>query len=113
MHIQSHTRCQPAAVFAASPSTRPAPRPAPPAAVRTPFSTLGSVALRELDDLRTDVPPNLQDMQLRASDEVSYVSRRRLDAVDFDIDEVDAEGLPLVYNEEALRRYVDVRVSTV
>ena len=37
--------------------------------------------------------------------ETSYVSRRRLDAADFDPNEVDEEGLPLVYNEEAIAAF--------
>ena len=37
--------------------------------------------------------------------EVSYVSRRRMDAADFDPDEVDDEGLPLVYNEEKIAAF--------
>lgn len=36
------------------------------------------------------------------SQAVSYVSRRRLDADDFDPDAVDEEGLPLVYNESRI-----------
>ena len=36
---------------------------------------------------------------------VSYVSRRRLDEADFDPDEVDVEGLPLVYNEDKINSY--------
>lgn len=102
--MHSQTRCLSGASTAAVPTPSSRLRGAPLKAVRTPFSTLGNVALRELDDLRTDIPPNLEEMELRAVDEVSYVSRRRLDDVDFDPDEVDAEGLPLVYNEEALRR---------
>lgn len=79
---------------------------APPRAVKsTPsFTTLSGVALREFEELRTDVQPDLNGMELRSAEEVSYVSRRRLDADDFDINEVDADGLPLVYNEEALRK---------
>ena len=37
--------------------------------------------------------------------EISYVSRRRLDAADFDPNEVDEDGLPLVYNEESIAGY--------
>jgi hypothetical protein len=36
---------------------------------------------------------------------VSYVSRRRLDAEDFDPDAVDEEGLPLVYNEARIAAF--------
>ncbi len=36
---------------------------------------------------------------------MSYVSRRRLDAADFDPDETDSDGLPLVYNEERIAAY--------
>ena len=36
---------------------------------------------------------------------VSYVSRRRLDAADFDLDATDEEGLPLVYNEAAIAAF--------
>jgi hypothetical protein len=36
---------------------------------------------------------------------VSYVSRRRLDADDFDPDAVDEEGLPLVYNEARIAAF--------
>lgn len=35
----------------------------------------------------------------------SYVSRRRLDAADFDPDAVDEEGLPLVYNEARIAAF--------
>lgn len=42
---------------------------------------------------------------------VSYVSRRRLDAVDFDPDEVDEEGLPLVYNEERISAFWSARLG--
>jgi aarF domain-containing kinase len=33
------------------------------------------------------------------SQAVSYVSRRRMDANDFDANDVDENGLPLIYNE--------------
>jgi hypothetical protein len=33
---------------------------------------------------------------------ISYVSRRRMDQADFDPNEVDEDGLPLVYNEERI-----------
>lgn len=33
------------------------------------------------------------------------MSRRRLDAADFDPDEVDEDGLPLVYNEDRIALY--------
>ena len=37
---------------------------------------------------------------------ISYVSRRRMDDADFNPDAVDADGLPLVYNEVRLERGV-------
>jgi len=45
------------------------------------------------------------------SQAVSYVSRRRMDAVDFDPDEVDEEGLPLVYNEERINAFWSARLG--
>jgi len=42
---------------------------------------------------------------------VSYVSRRRMDAADFDPDEVDEEGLPLVYNEERISAFWSARLG--
>jgi len=36
---------------------------------------------------------------------VSYVSRRRMDDAGFDSDAVDADGLPLVYNEQRIADY--------
>jgi ABC1 atypical kinase-like domain len=42
---------------------------------------------------------------------VSYVSRRRMDAVDFDPDEVDEEGLPLVYNEDRINAFWSARLG--
>ncbi|KAK9835187.1 hypothetical protein WJX81_004575 [Elliptochloris bilobata] len=42
---------------------------------------------------------------LRDVKAVSYVSRRRLDAADFDANQVDEEGLPLVYNEAAIAAF--------
>lgn len=35
----------------------------------------------------------------------SYVSRRRLDAADFDVNAVDDDGLPIVYNEAAIAAF--------
>ncbi|EFJ46283.1 hypothetical protein VOLCADRAFT_105641 [Volvox carteri f. nagariensis] len=60
--------------------------------------------IRELKDLGVE-SSELRDLQLRDVRSVSYVSRRRLDAADFDPDEVDADGLPLVYNEERIAGY--------
>ena len=45
------------------------------------------------------------------SQAVSYVSRRRMDAVDFDPDEVDEEGLPLVYNEDRINAVWSARLG--
>ena len=42
---------------------------------------------------------------------VSYVSRRRMDAVDFDPDEVDEEGLPLVHNEDRINAFWSARLG--
>lgn len=39
---------------------------------------------------------------LDALQEISYVSRRRMDDASFSPDAVDADGLPLVYNEVRL-----------
>ena len=44
-------------------------------------------------------------LDLRDVAAVSYVSRRRLDEADFDPDEVDEEGLPLIYNEDKINSY--------
>jgi hypothetical protein len=48
------------------------------------------------------LPANIFAPVLQA---VSYVSRRRLDADDFDPDAVDEEGLPLVYNEARIAAF--------
>jgi hypothetical protein len=48
---------------------------------------------------------SLVDVELRDVAAVSYVSRRRLDEADFDPDEVDEEGLPLIYNEDKINAY--------
>ncbi|GLC69551.1 hypothetical protein PLESTF_000846400 [Pleodorina starrii] len=64
--------------------------------------------IRELKDLGVD-SSELRDLQLRDVRSVSYVSRRRLDSADFDPDEVDEDGLPLVYNEERIASYWGVR----
>ncbi|KAK9828554.1 hypothetical protein WJX72_000728 [[Myrmecia] bisecta] len=45
------------------------------------------------------------DFNLRDVKSVSYVSRRRLDDADFDVEEVDSDGLPLVYNEERISQF--------
>ncbi|EFN51008.1 hypothetical protein CHLNCDRAFT_141540 [Chlorella variabilis] len=58
-----------------------------------------------LRDLSIDMDQDMSDLELRDVKEVSYVSRRRLDADDFDPDEVDEDGLPLVYNEESIAAY--------
>eukprot|EP00878_Enallax_costatus_P022842 GHUV01024272.1.p1 GENE.GHUV01024272.1~~GHUV01024272.1.p1 ORF type:complete len:684 (+),score=139.67 GHUV01024272.1:232-2283(+) len=57
-----------------------------------------------LRDLKTDAP-DLENLELRDVKAVSYVSRRRLDADDFDPDAVDEEGLPLVYNEARIAKF--------
>jgi aarF domain-containing kinase len=46
-----------------------------------------------------------------AQQAVSYVSRRRMDEADFDPDEVDEEGLPLVYNEERISAFWSARLG--
>jgi len=53
--------------------------------------------------LSASLPPTTQA--------VSYVSRRRMDAIDFDPDEVDEEGLPLVYNEERISVFWSARLG--
>ncbi|PNW83358.1 hypothetical protein CHLRE_05g246552v5 [Chlamydomonas reinhardtii] len=60
--------------------------------------------IKELKDLGIN-SSELSDLELRDVRSVSYVSRRRLDAADFDPDEVDEDGLPLVYNEERIAGY--------
>ncbi|KAG2430848.1 hypothetical protein HXX76_009822 [Chlamydomonas incerta] len=60
--------------------------------------------IKELKDLGIN-SSELSDLELRDVRSVSYVSRRRLDAEDFDPDEVDEDGLPLVYNEERIAAY--------
>lgn len=59
--------------------------------------------LRALRNLKLDT--ELKDLELRDVNSVSYVSRRRLDSADFDRDEVDEDGLPLVYNEERIAQF--------
>lgn len=56
--------------------------------------------LRELRNLQLDT--ELRELELRDVRDISYVSRRRMDAADFNPDEVDEDGLPLVYNEEKI-----------
>ncbi|KAG2496070.1 hypothetical protein HYH03_005989 [Edaphochlamys debaryana] len=56
-------------------------------------------------ELGVDAGGDLSELELRDVRSVSYVSRRRLDSADFDPDEVDEDGLPLVYNEERIASY--------
>ncbi|KAK9915022.1 hypothetical protein WJX75_003712 [Coccomyxa subellipsoidea] len=52
----------------------------------------------------------IEDVRVRDVREVSYVSRRRMtDDVGFDPDEVDEEGLPLVYNEAKITEFWRLR----
>ncbi|GAB4820938.1 hypothetical protein N2152v2_007984 [Parachlorella kessleri] len=61
--------------------------------------------LAGLASLSLDAEPDLTQLELRDVKEISYVSRRRLDALDFDPYEVDEDGLPLVYNEERIAAF--------
>lgn len=71
------------------------------------FPDVGKVTsqMRSLD-LDTDIDVAIRDVR-----SVSYVSRRRMDAPDFDPNEVDDDGLPLVYNEERIASYWGSRPS--
>lgn len=68
----------------------------------SPITNLSDVAV--LRDIKADAP-DLENLELRDVKAVSYVSRRRLDAPDFDPDAVDEEGLPLVYNEARIAAF--------
>lgn len=74
-------------------------------AAASPFRTLPSLPAGGLASLSLDVEPDLNALELRDVSAVSYVSRRRMDADDFDPNEVDEDGLPLVYNEESIAAY--------
>ncbi|KAJ9520016.1 hypothetical protein QJQ45_029968, partial [Haematococcus lacustris] len=64
-------------------------------------------SLKELGQLgvKFDASPDMDELRLRDVKGLSYVSRRRLDAADFDPDAVDEDGLPLVYNEQRIAGY--------
>ncbi|KAJ9519587.1 hypothetical protein QJQ45_000673 [Haematococcus lacustris] len=64
-------------------------------------------SLKELSQLgvKFDASPDMDELRLRDVKGLSYVSRRRLDAADFDPDAVDEDGLPLVYNEQRIAGY--------
>ncbi|WIA28266.1 hypothetical protein OEZ86_010821 [Tetradesmus obliquus] len=68
----------------------------------SPITNLSDVAV--LREIKADAP-DLENLELRDVKAVSYVSRRRLDAPDFDPDAVDEEGLPLVYNEARIAAF--------
>uniref|UniRef100_A0A383VLQ5 ABC1 atypical kinase-like domain-containing protein n=1 Tax=Tetradesmus obliquus TaxID=3088 RepID=A0A383VLQ5_TETOB len=68
----------------------------------SPITNLSDVAV--LREIKADAP-DLENLELRDVKAVSYVSRRRLDAADFDPDAVDEEGLPLVYNEARIAAF--------
>ncbi|WIA08193.1 hypothetical protein OEZ85_007646 [Tetradesmus obliquus] len=68
----------------------------------SPIKNLSDVAV--LREIKADAP-DLENLELRDVKAVSYVSRRRLDAADFDPDAVDEEGLPLVYNEARIAAF--------
>lgn len=52
-----------------------------------------------------DSSMDLNQIDTRNVNEVSYVSRQRMRMADFDPDAVDQEGLPLVYNEERIAEF--------
>lgn len=58
-----------------------------------------------LDSLNVDSSMDLDAVVTRNVREVSYVSRRRLETLDFDPDATDEEGLPLVYNEDRIAEF--------
>jgi aarF domain-containing kinase len=73
-------------------------------ALQTRPPSLSNLAeLKELRDLKLNT--EMQELALRDVNAISYVSRRRMDAADFDPDEVDEDGLPLVYNEERIAQF--------
>jgi len=61
--------------------------------------------VRELGPLGLDTSFDEGDFRLRDVKNTSYVSRRRMDDADFNPDEVDVDGLPLVYNEARVSQY--------
>ncbi|KAL4853737.1 hypothetical protein ACK3TF_005338 [Chlorella vulgaris] len=77
------------------------------AAAATSMRPLGNLSggLASLRDISIDISKDMSESELLLRDEVSYVSRRRMDASDFDPNEVDEDGLPLVYNEESIAAY--------
>lgn len=52
-----------------------------------------------------DSSMDLNQLDTRSINEVSYVSRQRMRMADFDPDAVDEEGLPLVYNEDRIAEF--------
>ncbi len=73
-------------------------------ALQTRAPSLTNLAeLKELRDLKIDT--EMQELALRDVNSISYVSRRRMDSADFDPNEVDEDGLPLVYNEERIAQF--------
>ena len=74
----------------------PHPPPPPPPPRSTPSTTPRN---------HPSLPRTLACSHLSLPQEVSYVSRRRMDDADFDPEEVDDDGLPLVYNEESISAY--------
>ena len=79
------------------------------------LSTLVAVRDRGSEQRRSYDPhlfPHLPTPSIQLTRQaVSYVSRRRMDAVDFDPDEVDEEGLPLVYNEDRINAFWSARLG--
>lgn len=79
----------------------------PPSAIapptRRPGLNLPGINLSEITNVNASF--DIDDLDARDVADVSYVSRRRMEIDGFDADAVDAEGLPLVYNEERIAAF--------
>lgn len=71
-----------------------------------PMKVSPSLFVLRITVLSTVLTPVYSDsLSLYTTQAVSYVSRRRMDQADFDPYEIDADGLPLVYNEERIASF--------
>ena len=68
-----------------------------------------NVSLKELAESESTF--DLDNVTTRDVRAISYVSRQRMLAPDFDPDAVDEEGLPLVYNEDRIAEFWRSRPS--
>jgi hypothetical protein len=86
--------------------------PLTPHAVDTRAGPFGRFAPRlgNISDMaNVDSSFDIDEMNARDVADVSYVSRRRLEIAGFDVNAVDEDGLPLVYNETRIAEYWKTR----